>query len=636
MSPPAAVPGSPYTSNHISSPTLSSFSQMPNQSNSTQSDGGEKKSQRLIVVSNRLPVTISKDGNGEYHFKMSSGGLVSALSGCKKTMEFTWIGWPGKYIPKEDRDHVNKRLLEEYNCFPVYLNDDLADKHYNGFSNSILWPLFHYHPGEMNFDAAHWLAYREANMRFAEVVSNFCQSGDMVWVQDYHLMLLPMLLRSMISGESAQGEMVRKELGRVKEGVDDEVVKDVLGMQPGVAQAVENTDEGVEMLDDVEENDELIQMKARRPHFPRGLSTFQKQEIAAKEKGKDGIRIGFFLHTPFPSSEIYRVLPVRREILLGVLQCDLIGFHTYDYARHFLSSCTRILGLQTQPNGIEFEGRYAQVGTYPIGIEPMQFVEGLQQEKVQNRLKALETRFQGCKVIIGVDRLDYIKGIPQKLHALEVFLTQHPEWIGKVVLVQLAIPSRQDVEEYQNLRACVNELVGRINGRFGTVEFMPIHYLHKSVPFEELTAMYALADACLITSTRDGMNLVAYEYISSQSKRHGSMVLSEFAGAAQSLNGSILINPWDTQSTADAIHCALEMGPEQRKSNWEKLFNYVSKYTAEAWGTTFVNELTRLSGLPPNGPAGPGRKKSQSLSRTSSKASIRRRASQASVVAPSA
>ena len=174
------------------------------------------------------------------------------------------------------------------------------------------------------------------------------------------------------------------------------------------------------------------------------------------------------------------------------------------------------------PNGIEFDGRYAQVGTYPIGIEPQQFVEGLHSAKIQARLKSLEQRFQGCKIIVGVDRLDYIKGIPQKLHALEVFLSQHPEWVGKVcsphffmlvtdvqvVLVQLAIPSRQDVEEYQNLRATVNELIGRINGRFGTVEFMPIHYMHKSVPFEELTAMYALADACLITSTRDGMNLV--------------------------------------------------------------------------------------------------------------------------------
>ncbi|ODN81295.1 alpha,alpha-trehalose-phosphate synthase [UDP-forming] 1 [Cryptococcus wingfieldii CBS 7118] len=583
------------------------------------------KEQRLIVVSNRLPVTISKDANGEYHFKMSSGGLVSALSGCKKSMSFIWIGWPGKDIPMADREHVNQRLLEEYNCLAVYLSDELADRHYNGFSNSILWPLFHYHPGEMNFDAENWLAYREANMRFADTVSSMVQAGDMVWVQDYHLMLLPMLLRSMITGESAQGEMVRQELGRVKEGVDDSVVKEVLKMDPGVSEGV--ADEGVELLDDVEEEGGEATHAHGKPHFSRDMSTFQKQEAVAKENGKEGVRIGFFLHTPFPSSEIYRILPVRREILLGVLQCDLIGFHTYDYARHFLSSCTRILGLETQPNGIEFEGRYCQVGTFPIGIDPHQFTEGIQKESIRNRIRQMEARFEGCKVILGVDRLDYIKGIPQKLHALEVFLTQHPEWIGKVVLVQLAIPSRQDVEEYQNLRACVNELVGRINGRFGTVESMPIHFMHKSVPFEELTAMYALSDACLVTSTRDGMNLVAYEYISSQAERNGSMILSEFAGAAQSLNGSILINPWDVQSTADAIHQSLTMGPEQRSSNWQKLYNYVSKYTAEAWGVAFVKELTRLSGQRPSGPAVPaGRRRSNgSSSRTSSKASTKRR-----------
>ncbi|WVQ85139.1 alpha,alpha-trehalose-phosphate synthase [UDP-forming] [Cryptococcus sp. DSM 104549] len=633
---PTAFPASPTAANTSANTRTAPPPNMPFTPKAGTPGSEDNKEQRLIVVSNRLPVTISKDDKGEYHFKMSSGGLVSALSGCKKTMSFTWIGWPGKDIPVADREVVNSRLLKEYNCYPVYLSDELADRHYNGFSNSILWPLFHYHPGEMNFDGANWLAYREANMRFAEVVSGMCQAGDMVWVQDYHLMLLPMLLRSMITGESAQGEMVRQELGRVKEGVDDSVVKDVLGMNPGVADAV---DEGVEMLDDVEEEGGEVEAKERggkRPNFGRGLSQFQKQEAMAREKGKGGIRIGFFLHTPFPSSEIYRILPVRREILLGVLQCDLIGFHTYDYARHFLSSCTRILGLETQPNGIEHDGRYCQVGTYPIGIDPTQFIEGLQRETVTSRLKTLENRFQGCKVIIGVDRLDYIKGIPQKLHALEVFLTQHPEWIGKVVLVQLAIPSRQDVEEYQNLRACVNELVGRINGRFGTVEFMPIHYLHKSVPIDELTAMYALADACLVTSTRDGMNLVAYEYISCQEERNGSMILSEFAGAAQSLNGSLLINPWDVQSTADAIHVALTMKSDQRKSNWDKLFNYVSKYTAEAWGVSFVNELTRLSGRPPSEPAGPaGRRKSNSgsLSRTSSKASIRRRLSQPNIPA---
>lgn len=197
------------------------------------------------------------------------------------------------------------------------------------------------------------------------------------------------------------------------------------------------------------------------------------------------------------------------------------------------------------PNGVDFEGRYAHVGTFPIGIDPEKFAEGLKEPSVINRIQSLREKFKGVKLIVGVDRLDYIKGVPQKLHALEVFLSEHPEWIGKVVLVQVAVPSRQDVEEYQNLRAVVNELVGRINGMYGTIEFQPIHFLHKSVNFEELVALYAVSDVCLISSTRDGMNLVSYEYICCQQENHGVMILSEFAGAAQSLNGK----SW-------SIHCS--------------------------------------------------------------------------------
>ncbi|KAI5455051.1 Trehalose-6-P synthase/phosphatase complex synthase subunit [Naganishia albida] len=556
---------------------------------------GAKREQRLIVVSNRLPVTIKKDASGKYTYKMSSGGLVSALSGCKKTMSFTWIGWPGQDIPMEDREEVNAHLLKEYQCYPVYLSDELADRHYNGFSNSILWPLFHYHPGEMNFVETHWLAYREANMRFAEVVNSFVSEGDMVWVQDYHLMLLPMLLRAMISGQVAQGETTRKELSRMAVGVPSDVASHM------------GIDEGVADVDTPYEEDEEKQLQEK------WAEAKQRSDEAAEANGKGGVKIGFFLHTPFPSSEIYRILPVRREILLGVLQCDLIGFHTYDYARHFLSSCTRILGLPTMPNGVNFEGRYAHVGTFPIGIEPMQFVEGLRKESVQKRLAQLEKRFEGVKVIVGVDRLDYIKGVPQKMHAMEIFLEQHPEWIGKVVLVQLAIPSRQDVEEYQNLRSMVNELVGRINGQFGTVEYVPIHFMHTSVPLDELTAMYALSDACLVTSTRDGMNLVAYEYISSQVDKHGVMILSEFAGAAQSLNGSVIMNPWDVQSTADAIHAAVTMDAETRKSNHEKLWRYVSTHTSERWGTDFVTELKRIHGAAPPAPVPMAKQRRKSM-----------------------
>lgn len=197
--------------------------------------------------------------------------------------------------------------------------------------------------------------------------------------------------------------------------------------------------------------------------------------------------------------------------------------------------------------------------------------------------------------MIGVDRLDYIKGVPQKLHALEIFLTEHPEWVGKVVLVQVAVPSRQDVEEYQNLRAVVNELVGRINGKFGTIEFMPIHFMHKSVPFEELVALYAVSDVCLVSSTRDGMNLVSCEYIACQRQRHGALVLSEFTGAAQSLNGSLIVNPWNPDEFAGVIYRALTMTNEERAARFSKLEKYVNKYTSAWWGTTFVAEFSKIS-----------------------------------------
>lgn len=236
------------------------------------------------------------------------------------------------------------------------------------------------------------------------------------------------------------------------------------------------------------------------------------------------------------------------------------------------------------------------MGAFPIGIDPDKFTEGLKKQSVQDRIAQLEKKFQGVKLIVGVDRLDYIKGVPQKLHALEVFLTEHPEWIGKVVLVQVAVPSRGDVEEYQNLRAVVNELVGRINGRFGrinclqynaprltviigSVEFMPIHFMHKSVNFEELISLYAVSDVCLVSSTRDGMNLVSYEYIATQQKRHGVMILSEFTGAAQSLNGSIVVNPWNTEELANAIHEAITLPPDLREAYHKKLYEYVTKYT---------------------------------------------------------
>lgn len=225
------------------------------------------KGGHLIVISNRLPITITKDAAGEYHFKMSSGGLVSALSGFKKSLNFTWIGWPGFFIPLKDRPLVDKRLKEEYSCQAVYLDDDVADRHYNGFSNSILWPLFHYHPGEMNFDEENWLAYRQANLQFAQAVLQQITPGAMVWVQDYHLMLLPMLLRGLIDGVHAGSNATMIELSKITAGVTGEDTRS---------------------------------------------KTPQKTP---------GVKIGFFLHTPFPSSEIYRcVLPSEVEKVLSRME----------------------------------------------------------------------------------------------------------------------------------------------------------------------------------------------------------------------------------------------------------------------------------------------------------------------------
>ena len=217
------------------------------------------------------------------------------------------------------------------------------------------------------------------------------------------------------------------------------------------------------------------------------------------------------------------------------------------------------------------------------------------QPNIRARIEHYKRKFQGVKVIVGVDRLDYIKGIPQKLHAFDVFLSQHPEWVGKIVLCQVAVPSREDVEEYQNLRATINELIGRINGAYGSIDFTPIHFLHQSVKFDELVALYAISDVCLVTSTRDGMNLVSYEYVACQQENHGVLIMSEFAGAAQSLNGSIIVNPWNTDELAQAIHQAVTMDESTRICNNEKLFRYVLKHTAAEWGIKFVTSLKVLS-----------------------------------------
>ncbi|KAL2494645.1 hypothetical protein Fot_38402 [Forsythia ovata] len=304
------------------------------------------------------------------------------------------------------------------------------------------------------------------------------------------------------------------------------------------------------------------------------------------------MKVGWFLHTPFPSSEIHRTLPSRSELLKSVLAADLVGFHTYDYARHFVSACTRILGLEGTPDGVEDQGKLTRVAAFPIGIDSDRFIQALELPQVKDHIKELRDRFSGRMVMLGVDRLDMIKGIPQKILAFEKFLEENPIWRDKVVLVQIAVPTRTDVPEYQKLSCQVHEIVGRINGRFGSLTTVPIHHLDRSLDFHALCALYAVTDVALVTSLRDGMNLVSYEFVACQASKKGVLILSEFAGAAQSLGaGAILVNPWNVTEVAASIGYALTMPADEREKRHRHNFMHVTTHTSQEWAETFVSEL---------------------------------------------
>ena len=481
------------------------------QDNVAQAVATQASNARLIIAANRLPVSVKKGEDGKWGLTVSSGGLVSALLGVGKNYGMLWVGWPGVFIDEgPDRDALTETLLEK-RCLPIWLTRNQVELYYNGYCNNILWPLFNYVP--LTFEpklsstkdmASQWLAYISANQLFEEAIMSVFVPGDIVWCHDYHLMLLPQMLR----------------------------------------------------------------------------------------KNDDKMKIGWFLHTPFPSSEMYRTLPMREELLISVLKADLVGFHTYDYARHFVSSCSRILAFEGRPDGVEDGGNFTRVAAFPIGIDPTRFHDALATKVVQDHILELKARFKGRKVMLGVDRLDMIKGIPQKLLGYEKFLNEHPEWRDRVVLVQIAVPTRSDVPEYQKLTSQVHEIVGRINGRFGTLGSVPIQHLDCSLSFAELTALYAVTDICLVTSLRDGMNLVSYEYVSCQSQNAGVLILSEFAGAAQSLGaGSILVNPWNVTEVAQAIDDALTMPEAERRERHKFNFSHVEVHTSQAWADTFIAEL---------------------------------------------
>jgi trehalose 6-phosphate synthase/phosphatase len=305
------------------------------------------------------------------------------------------------------------------------------------------------------------------------------------------------------------------------------------------------------------------------------------------------VSVGFFLHVPFPSSSVFRILPKREDLLRGMLGADYLGFHTHRYLQNFRTSILRLLGLTSQMDRVEVGRRTVTLDALPIGIAPEQFNDLLLKSPgTRNQLAELNQRFSYCKVILGVDRLDYTKGIPERLRAYRRFLQDCPEWRGKVVLIQVAVPSRERVPKYTRLRKEVDELIGEINGDWSTANWSPITYLRRNLPQAELAALYGAADVALITPLRDGLNLVAKEYVSCKSSGDGVLVLSEFAGAAAEMGEALLVNPYDEESLSQTIKRALTLAEPERRERMMALYRRVNKNTVFAWGERFIENLS--------------------------------------------
>jgi trehalose 6-phosphate synthase/phosphatase len=460
---------------------------------------------KLVIISTRLPVSVSRV-DGKLRFDSSAGGLSTAINSLKKSKDSVWVGWPG--IASDDLTRSEKQQitveLQKRGCYPVFLTSEQVDQFYSGYSNSTLWPLFHYFPTRARYDETYWHTYQTVNKLFAKTALKFATTNAKIWVHDYQLMLVPQILRS------AQ---------------------------------------------------------------------------------KDAI-IGFFLHTPFPSFEVFRLIPEREALLEGLLGANMIGFHTYDYVHYFLVSILKILGLENSLGTVKVGDRLVHTDAFPIGINYNRFARESKNRKVNAILKSFDLLKTKTKIILSVDRADYTKGIPERLDAFEQFLERHPQYLRKAVLVIIAVPSRGDVDEYQDLRAKIEQKVSRINGKFSTIEWSPITYRYQPVPFEELSALYTLADVMLVTPLRDGMNLVAKEYVASRGDRTGALVLSDMAGAAIELTDALLVNPNNTTQVADAIYQGLRMSRMQQRRRMKKMQSRVSEYTIEKWALDFMNELS--------------------------------------------
>lgn len=458
---------------------------------------------RLVIVANRLPITV-RNQDGRAVVSPSTGGLATGLRAPHQDGDGLWFGWPGDLanLPDEARQQVLADL-QAARLVPMELTAEEVEGYYNAFSNGVLWPVCHYLIDRVPLQTPDWEIYRRVNQRFADAIVARWQPGDVIWVHDFHLMLLPALLRE------------------------------------------------------------------RLPEA----------------------RIGFFLHIPFPSSEVFRVLPWRLELLRGLLGADLIGFHTLAYLRHFAASLLRLLGLEVEIDRLSHGGRDVRLMALPMGIDVAHFERLAGEPEVQIEAAATRERKGQTRLVLGIDRLDYTKGIPRRLLAFERLLELRRPEDPTVQLVQIAATSRDDVEEYRAFKRSVDEIVGRINGRFGTADFTPIRYVNTGLDSRGVTALYLAADVMLVTPLRDGLNLVAKEFIASRTDGDGVLVLSELAGVASELPEALLVNPYDLDSVATTIARGLAMPVEERQRRMTALREAVTQHTVHDWVRTFLDEL---------------------------------------------
>ncbi len=458
-----------------------------------------------------MPFSVDKVGD-DIVLRQSSGGLVSAIKSyfegsTPEVQQFTDKIWLGSVeVAEEDWMMVTDMhaVQADFKIEAVFPEKDCYNDYYYGFSNSTLWPLFHYFPSLVEYKREYFEAYQEINEQFAKKVAQVYQPGDVVWVHDYQLMLLPHLIREKIPDAT----------------------------------------------------------------------------------------IGFFLHIPFPSYEIFRLMPSdwKRELLQGILGSDLIGFHTHDYVQHFIQSAQMVLAIENQFNTIYYKDRIIKADLFPIGIDYKKFEEASVDSTVVNIVTSLEKTFENQKIIFSVDRLDYTKGLNYRLDGYEQFLQQNPEWLGRVSFILNIIPSRDAIQAYIDRKRMIEEKVSTINGKYSTLQWQPVIYRYNHLDFEELCALYQAADIGLLTPLRDGMNLVAKEYVASCIDK-GVLVLSELTGAANELNEAILVNPTDTNEVADAILQGLNMPLTEQRSRLSYMKKRLKDYDVVRWVNDFLDQL---------------------------------------------